>query len=80
MYIPFYIKVASMAFPVSKYEDGSNVSKGQIIRLNLRDGEKQPFGQQLIGSSDGFDWIWRHLGCNYWKVTSQTVESPWSCQ
>ena len=56
------------------YEGGGNVAKGEIVRMSFRDADKYEFGKQVVGSSGGYDWIWRHIGFNYWKVVGKYKE------
>lgn len=75
---PLDIILVSMFIPIPSSK--TNLAKGEIVKLNFRDAGKEPIGKQVVGTTDGFDWIWRHLGRNYWKVVGKYKESPWSCQ
>lgn len=68
-------------YPVTTYEDGTvNESDGEVVKMNFKEARDFPIGKQVVGSSDGYDFIWRHLGFGYYKITSKVKESPWTCQ
>lgn len=79
MTIPFHIALMSKFIPALKNEDGTNKAKGEIITMDLESNDK-PFNFQVVGCSEGYHWIWRHVAFNYWKVVGKYKESPWSCQ
>lgn len=80
--IPLVIKMMSWAYPVTNYlqEYGPtaggtiNESTGEIRRFTFKD--KFEIGKQVLSSGyEGdvyYDYIWRHLGGQYYKCTSKT--------
>ncbi len=61
-------------YPVSHYPDEENFSDGEVERMTFRDANKNPIGHCVIGCRSGYDFIWRHIGFGYYKVTSKTKE------
>lgn len=75
--VPIWIIIKAKKLPILESE--GNEADGAIVIMNLRD-TNWTFGQQIVGSSHGYDWIWHYVGENYWKVVGKWPESPWSCQ
>lgn len=83
MTIPFHVSLMSKFINVIKFSDDEkevNEAKGEIIRMDFKDAHKYPFNYQVVGNNHGYDWIWRHIAHNYWKVILKVKEGPWTCQ
>lgn len=79
---PLYVTLMAMFIPVCKWEDEENLAKGEIVKLQLRDGIYKyfnpkiewSFGERIVGLVDGYDWIWAYVTNGYWKVIAKTKE------
>lgn len=78
--IPLYVRILARLIPVLKTE--GNVSKGEIVKFNftVSSRNKHSFGDQVVGCEQGFDFIWRHISDDYFKVIGKWPESPFTCQ
>lgn len=78
MTIPFHITIMAKFISISKYPDVVNESKGEIIKMNLDPVQNRygswGFAQQVVGNKEGYNWIYRYIGLNYWKVVSKVKE------
>lgn len=76
-------KILGLAYPVIRHPEDPhfvNLAEGEIVKMGFSHPSELRFGQQIVGSKDGFDWIWIYLGDNYCKVIGKFPESPWTCQ
>lgn len=78
--IPLYVQILAKLIPVLRLE--GNISKGEIVKMNFTEGcrNKHGFGDKVVGCEGGFDYSWRHISNDYFKVVGKWVESPFSCQ
>jgi hypothetical protein len=74
--IPLDVKVLAALIPVLKWENEENLAKGEIEKFNFIESCKNQFkfNQQVVGSKGGYDYIWRHIKDDYFKVIAKTLE------
>lgn len=78
--IPLHVQIVAKLIPVNTYPDNTNESKGELEKMTFANSHKYPFNYQVVGSKDGYSYIWRHVLHDYWKVVSKVKEGPFSCQ
>lgn len=72
----WFLAINSLAYPILSYPDCDNLAKGEITKFNFVESCKNQteIGKRIVGSENGFDCIWVHLGFDYFKLISKTPE------
>jgi hypothetical protein len=74
--IPLYVRILAKLIPILEWDDGTNLSTGEIRKFNFIESQKNQhkFGSQVSSSGDGYDYIWRHISDDYFKCIGKSVE------
>lgn len=73
--IPLYVQILGKLIPILKTE--GNLSKGEITKFHFVESQKNQygFGKQVVGSEDGYDFIYRHISDDYFKCIGKVPEN-----
>ena len=73
---PLYVRILAKLIPVSVWDDEQNLAKGEIVKFNFVESQRNThkFNDQVVGSEDGFDMIWRHVSDDWFKVIGKSPE------
>lgn len=74
--IPLHVKALAKLIPVLKWDDGTNLANGEIEKFEYVESQRNQhkFNDQVVGSRDGFDFIWRHISDDWFKVVGKSHE------
>jgi hypothetical protein len=73
---PLYVRVLAKFIPVFVWPEDPNLAKGEIVKFNYVKScrGKHKFNDQVVGSEDGYDMIWRHIADDWFKVVGKSHE------
>ena len=64
--------------PVLKWGDDEeeNLARGELEKFNFVESQRNThkFNDQVVGCKGGFDYIWRHVADDWFKVIAKTPE------
>lgn len=73
---PLYVRILAKLIPVLVWDDETNLAQGEIEKFNFVEScrNKHKFNDQVVGSKGGYDYIWRHISDDWFKVIGKSPE------